>query len=82
MRDVMHHVADEETTLLPAAERLMPERLGGLGAEMTRRRLQQLASRAGELAATTARTFPESAFVTTAGLMAAGATLFGRAGVR
>jgi hemerythrin superfamily protein len=82
MRDVMHHVADEETTLLPAAERLLPERLGELGAEMTRRRLHQLASRAGELAASTARTFPESAFVATSGLMAAGATLFGRTGVR
>jgi hemerythrin superfamily protein len=82
MRDVMHHVADEETTLLPAAERLLPERLGELGAEMTRRRLQQLASRAGELASNGARTFPESAFVATSGLVAAGATLFGRAGVR
>ncbi|MEW6707548.1 MAG: hemerythrin domain-containing protein [Pseudomonadota bacterium] len=82
MRDVMHHVADEETTLLPAAERLLPERLGDLGAEMTRRRLQQLASRAGELAANTVRTLPESAFLATSGLMAAGATLFGRSGVR
>jgi hypothetical protein len=82
MRDVMHHVADEETTLLPAAERLLPERLGELGAEMTRRRLQQLASRAGELATQTARTFPESAFVATAGVFAAGAHLFNRTGLR
>ncbi len=82
MRDVMHHVADEETTLLPAAERLLPERLGELGAEMTRRRLQQLASRAGEVASSTARTLPESALVATSNLMAAGATLFGRAGIR
>ena len=32
MRDVMHHVADEETILLPEAERLMADRLGDLGA--------------------------------------------------
>lgn len=82
MRDVMHHVADEETTLLPAAERLLPERLGELGAEMTRRRLQQLASRAGELTAITARSFPESALAATSGMVAAGAYLFGRTGAR
>jgi hemerythrin superfamily protein len=28
MRDVLHHVADEETTLLPDAERLLGDRLG------------------------------------------------------
>ena len=38
MRTVIHHVADEETMLLPAAERLMPDRLGELGAQMTKRR--------------------------------------------
>ena len=31
MRDVMHHVADEETVLLPAAERLLADRLPGVG---------------------------------------------------
>ena len=81
MRDVMHHVADEETTLLPAAERLLAERLGDLGAEMTRRRLQLLGARAGEIASNTARSFPESAIVMASGAMAAGAYLFGRAGV-
>ena len=35
MRDVLHHVADEETTLLPQAERLLgKERLCELGAEL------------------------------------------------
>ena len=38
MRDVMRHVADEETILLPDAERVMGERLNDLGAGMTRRR--------------------------------------------
>ncbi len=31
MRTVLHHVADEETVLLPLAEEAMPERLGDLG---------------------------------------------------
>jgi hemerythrin superfamily protein len=82
MRDVMHHVADEETTLLPAAERLLSERLGDLGAEMTRRRFQLLGSRAGEIASNTVRSFPESAIVMASGAMAAGAYLFGRAGAK
>ncbi len=82
MRDVMHHVADEETTLLPAAERLLPERLGELGGEFTRRRLQLLGSHAAELATQAARTFPESAIVAASGAMAAGAYLFGRTATR
>ena len=82
MRDAMHHIADEETTLLPAAERLLPERLGELGAQMSRRRVQQLASHASELATNGLRTFPESALVATSSLLTAGATLFGRSGVR
>jgi len=50
MRDVLHHVADEETIVLPAAERQMPEQLGELGARMTRRRLELVVPRTGELA--------------------------------
>jgi anaerobic glycerol-3-phosphate dehydrogenase len=39
MRDVIHHVADEETVLLPQAERLLSkDRLSELGADMTKRR--------------------------------------------
>jgi hemerythrin superfamily protein len=38
MRTVLKHVADEETVLLPTAERLIPERLTALGVDMTRRR--------------------------------------------
>jgi hypothetical protein len=55
MRHVMHHVADEETLLLPAAERLLPEHLGELGAQMTRRRLELAGPRAPELATSMAR---------------------------
>ena len=47
MRCVLHHVVDEETILLPEAERLLPERLGELGRQMTKRRLQLSAPRAG-----------------------------------
>lgn len=55
MRHVMHHVADEETLLLPAAERLIPEQLQELGAQMTRRRLELAGPRAPELASSMAR---------------------------
>lgn len=79
MREVIHHVADEETTLLPAAEQLLPpERLAELGAQMTRRRAQLLVPRAGELARHTLRALPHSALVMGAGAVAAGAYLMGR----
>ena len=61
MRDVMHHVADEETVLLPDAERkLSRDRLSELGAEMTRRRLQLVTPQAGKIAANTAVGFSGS----------------------
>ncbi|HEY5801900.1 MAG TPA: hemerythrin domain-containing protein, partial [Burkholderiaceae bacterium] len=50
MRDVMHHVADEETVLLPQAERVLRGELGQLGAQMTKRRIQLVKPHAGELA--------------------------------
>jgi hypothetical protein len=78
MRTVLHHVADEETTLLPAAERLLAGRLGELGARMTRRRLALLAPRAGELGGSLLRSLPQSGFVLAAGAVAAGAYLWGR----
>lgn len=55
MRHVMHHVADEETQLLPAAERLIPDQLSELGARMTRRRLELAGPRTPELASSMAR---------------------------
>lgn len=72
MRDVLHHVADEETTLLPDAERLLADRLGDMGAQMTKRRLELSAPRAGEIAMNAVRGFPTSSM-----LMAAGAVLAG-----
>ena len=71
MRTVLHHVADEETTLLPQAEEKLPGELSGLGAQMTRRRLQLLKPHLGELASTTARSFP----MATAAAALAGVTL-------
>lgn len=82
MRLVIHHVADEETQLLPAAERLLADRLSDLGVEMTKRRIELLKPHAGELAATTIRSFPVGAVagaaLLTAGAMAVGAMLFSR----
>lgn len=79
MRNVLHHVADEETTLLPQAERMLPHRLGELGAEMTKRRLQLTAPHAGELAANTVRGFPASSMLMAAGAVLAGTYLAKRA---
>lgn len=58
IREVLHHVADEETTLLPLAEEMMGERLGELGLEMTKRRMQLLKPHARDVAVTSARSFP------------------------
>lgn len=67
MRDVIHHVADEETILLPDAERL-----GELGAQMTKRRLELSAPRAGEMAMNTVRGMPASTMIMAAGTLLAG----------
>jgi hemerythrin superfamily protein len=77
MRDVMHHVADEETTLLPDAERLLADRLGELGMQMTKRRLQLAAPHAGEIAVNTVRGLPTSSMLVAAGAVLAG-TYFAR----
>lgn len=72
MRSVLHHVADEETTLLPEAERLLGERLTELGRQMARRRLQLAGPRAGEIAAGLARAMPRATIAVTLGMLAAG----------
>jgi hypothetical protein len=61
MRLVIHHVADEETKLLPAAERLLRDQLGQLGVDMTKRRMQLMKPYAAEFAQTTVRSFPAGA---------------------
>lgn len=86
IRLVMHHVADEETTLLPAAEDLLRGQLTRLGAEMTKRRMQLLKPHAGELVDTTVRAFPVGAaaatFVVTTALVALGMRLLRGQSVR
>lgn len=78
MRSVIHHVADEETVLLPEAERLLAGRLSELGAEMTKRRLQLAAPHTGELALNTVRTMPASSMLLAAGALLAGGYLVKR----
>lgn len=81
MRDVMRHVADEETMLLPDAERVLGGRLQELGARMMQRRLQLVAPHAGEIAVDTARSFP-GALLALTGVLALGAFLAARAFTR
>jgi hemerythrin superfamily protein len=74
MRDVIHHVADEETTLLPQAEMLMTKaRLSELGSQMTKRRMELVAPKAGKLAKSHAVGFSGS---TTAMVVGAASALF------
>lgn len=63
MRVVLHHVADEESTLLPLAERSMPDRLAELGLQMTRRRMELLRPHIGEVVRTSALSFPVASAV-------------------
>jgi iron-sulfur cluster repair protein YtfE (RIC family) len=72
MRQVMHHVADEETILLPSAEAILGARLAELGGQMTRRRVELTASRAGELARYSARSMRPATMVAAAGAVVAG----------
>lgn len=78
MRVVLHHVADEESTLLPEAERAIPDQLGELGMQMTKRRMQLLGPHAGEATVTTAQSFPIASLVLAAGALTLGVALLGR----
>nr|WP_297350374.1 hemerythrin domain-containing protein [uncultured Caldimonas sp.] len=79
MRDVIHHVADEETMLLPAAELLLKDRLAELGAQMTRRRMELAGPRAGEIALNQARAMPAATMLMAAGGLLAGGYLLKQA---
>jgi hemerythrin superfamily protein len=70
MRAVLHHVADEESVLLPLAESTMREQLGQLGAEMTRRRFELLGPNLGPVAVTTMRSFPVITALAAGGILA------------
>jgi hemerythrin superfamily protein len=75
MRDVLHHVADEESMLLPAAELLLKNRLGELGAQMTKRRFELAGPRMGEIAGHTIRAMPGATMLMAGGLLAGGLLL-------
>ena len=82
MREVIRHVADEETKLLPDAERVLGEqRLSELGAQMTRRRMQLAAPHAGELAIHSIRAYPAATLAVT-GIVALGGFMAARAFTR
>ncbi len=73
MSVVMHHVADEETQLLPAAERVLgASRLSELGAQMNARRMELVKPHAMELVGDLARGAPGKT-----ALLAVGAVLAG-----
>jgi hemerythrin superfamily protein len=82
MRAVIHHVADEETHLLPTAERLLKDELGELGMKMTRRRVELVKPHVGDIAVSAVRSFPAAAaagaVVLAVGAVAIGATLLSR----
>ena len=78
MRQVTHHVADEETVLLPEAERLLAPELDRLGARMTRRRLELMAPRTGQLASGMARSMSGGAMLLAAGLALIGGVLLAK----
>ena len=72
MRAVLHHVADEESELLPRAEMLMGDELAELGMQMTRRRMELLRPNLNEVAVTFARSFPVATVAAAAGLLTVG----------
>ena len=76
MRTVIHHVADEETTLFSDAERMLGPRLGEIGTQIMKRKLQLMAPRAGEIARNQARAMPAVPLMLAAGALVAGALLY------
>lgn len=81
MRDVMHHVADEESVLLPEAENMIAsDRLSELGADMTRRRMALVGPKTGRLLADTAIGFSGSTAAIVMGVAGAllAATVFSK----
>jgi hemerythrin superfamily protein len=79
MKIVMHHVADEETVLLPEAELKLKDRLGELGAQMTKRRLQLTAPHTGEILWNTVRGMPTKSLLLAAGALVASTYVYKRA---
>ena len=78
MRTVIHHVADEESVLLPEAERRMSDRLGELGAQMTKRRMELIKPNMGELATTSVQSFPVMSILAATSALMLGSLLYRR----
>ena len=78
MREVIHHVAEEETVLLPQAERVLGERVGELGARFLKRRVQLMAPHAGEMTRAKARALAKTNLLVMAGAVVGAAFLFQR----
>lgn len=76
IRSALHHIAEEETTLLPLAEVRLKDQLRELGWEMTVRRIALLKPRMGEAATTTVMTFPVLTGAAVAGVCMAAWLLF------
>ena len=79
MRDVLHHVADEETVILPEAERLLGDRLGELGAQMSKRRIELIGPRIGKLMLNKARIAPVTTALVATGIVVGAGYLVTRA---
>lgn len=70
MNDVMHHMADEETQLLPQAEAALGEEaMCELGARMFKRRMALSREHAGEMALDTVRAAPARSGLAAAALL-------------
>jgi iron-sulfur cluster repair protein YtfE (RIC family) len=78
MNAVMHHVAEEETVVLPAAEQRLAGRLSELGARMTNRRLELVGPHGADSAANLAGGAAARTALLAVGLLAAVALLLGR----
>lgn len=70
MRQVIHHVADEETMLLTHAESVLGDRVNELGAHMMKRRMELMAPHTGALARQKTRAMPGGALGVVGALLA------------
>jgi hemerythrin superfamily protein len=72
MRTVIHHVADEETLILPEAERLLGPRVNELAIQIAKRRRQLMLPRAAEMTRNAVRAMPTKTMLVGAGALLAG----------
>ncbi len=80
LRAVLHHVADEETLVLPAAEERLEADLGRLGRQFAKRKLELLRPHAAEVARTTIFSFPLASAALAVGMLGLGLWVRQRSG--